>query len=199
MIRLIALICYLFKDVISNRNTTTGQMTLWQRIIERNECKRKWSGLMFKVLFQRLPGGTYANHEKSSRKTGVRADVRNPNLYNKVYAHRMRQHAWWWESYESRAGIGISRTVSRLRPASAWWERKITRSPLRLWSPHHPNHMEWNYAQTPKNQTQKLAIVNLSRSHIYHEFGEKNNSILRAFILFIFIYVALNDAVTISD
>jgi len=126
MIRLIALICYLLKGYISNRYTTRGQMTVRQRIIEWNECKRKRPGLMFKVLSQRLPGGTQVNHEKSARKTSVRAEVRNPSLHNKLYAPPLETTRFVMASYESRAGNGRSLPVSRLRPASAWRERKIT-------------------------------------------------------------------------
>jgi hypothetical protein len=74
---------------------------------------------MFKVLSQRLPGGTRVNQEKSARKTGVRAEVRNPNFYNKLYAPPFGTTCLVMTSYESPAGIRRSRPVSRLRPAFA--------------------------------------------------------------------------------
>jgi len=80
-------------------------MKVRQRIIEWNECKRKRSGLMFNVLSQSLPGGTQVNQEKSARKTGVRAEVRNPNLH-KLYAPPLETTGLEMTSYDSRAGIG---------------------------------------------------------------------------------------------
>jgi hypothetical protein len=74
---------------------------------------------MFKVLSHGVPGGTQVNHEKFARKTGVRAEVRNPNVYNKLYAPPFGTTCLVMASYESQAGIRRSRPVSRLRPAFA--------------------------------------------------------------------------------
>jgi len=169
--------------------------------MEWNECKRKRSGLMFKVPSQRLPGGTQVNHEKSVRKTGVRAEVRNPNLYNKLYAPRHEITRLVMESYESRAGIGRSRPVSRLRPASAWRERKITHplSTTTLDLPIVPTIRSETVHKHPKSNTKISDRQPFTESHLSRIWRKKNNSILLAFSICIFIYVAFNDAVTISD
>jgi hypothetical protein len=175
LLRLNAIICYLLKGVISNRYTTRGQMTVRQRIIERNECKRKRSGLMFKILSQSLPGGTQVNHEKSARKTGVRAEVRNPNLHNKLYAPPLETTGLVMASYESRAGIGRSRPVSRLRPASAWRERKITH-PLSTKTLISPSSQPYGVKLSINTQNQTQKIFNrrpFTDCHIYHQFGGK--------------------------